>query len=379
MAKIEDSYKDFIYNGKKYLTEENMLREMCKQLSFEEVKDKIEKILLYSSARMSPFRYKYNKETDKFNIVLDPNAKITDREIAPSTKYTKASATTLLASLLVAKKGIPNPMLCNSLPDDMLTTRPSGKKAQEKFDQFETVMCQRKLDGNYCMLVDGEFYTRAGKKVESVSPDKYLKNISKHRIYCGELYSSSIPFDQLSGIIRTKTPVNAEEYGIKFYIFDYVDNEASEIRQYNLAKLSPSGMSEIVETFFDVPRDKIVELHDMFVEEGYEGIIIRLYGKPYVGGRHEGYIYKWKQFDTSEGVIIDATDGVGLDEGCIIFKLKLPSGDIIDVKPKKTIEERRQMFKEKNKYLNKTYTYSHAKGEPKRFPVGLGVRDMDYN
>lgn len=99
---------------------------------------------------------------------------------------------------------------------------------------------------------------------------------------------------------------------IKFYVFDYYIPGTQAIDRY--IKLTDLTMSInnpnviIVKQELVLNETQLLELHATHLVQGYEGSMIRGLKSPYKQGKstvNEGYLYKWKDFDDSEAVILD--------------------------------------------------------------------------
>ena len=97
-------------------------------------------------------------------------------------------------------------------------------------------------------------------------------------------------------------------------------------------------------------------------------------------------LLKYKAFEDTEFKIIGAKPGIGTEKGAIVFECTCDAG-VFDVRPRGSIEKRREMFRNKHKYIGKSLTVRYQPhtnyadqqadtGIP-RFPVGIDVRDYE--
>jgi ATP-dependent DNA ligase len=119
-------------------------------------------------------------------------------------------------------------------------------------------------------------------------------------------------------------------------------------------------------------------MHDYFVTEGYEGIILRK-DEQYKNTRSSNLL-KYKEFDDDEMEIIGFSEGVGTEVGLVIWEVKTNDGLIFTVRPKGDFEERKKLFENGEKYIGKKITVrfqgKSEKGIP-RFPIGISIRDYE--
>ena len=100
---------------------------------------------------------------------------------------------------------------------------------------------------------------------------------------------------------------------IKFYIFDFFDiydlEQTFEKRMKYLKKFESTIKNIfLVETKLLSDKNKIQEWHDIYVKNGYEGIMLRdPAGKYTLGTRTKGLL-KFKTFQTEEYRIINAEE-----------------------------------------------------------------------
>ena len=230
----------------------------------------------------------------------------------------------------------------------------------------------------------------------------------------GELYSMDLSFNELSGIIRTKKGKHKKHDKVKFYIFDIIEakNLPWETRYSLLVnayqKYLEDGNSsynfQIIQTYTVNNEKELMTYHDNFVKNGYEGIIIRRYactqvkccrGKDvdlmckncqkvyklsiYRSNRTKAML-KYKLFTDEEVIITGFEAGVGTEEGAIIYKVKDLRGNVFTIRPRGSMEERRQLYIRGNELIGKPLTIRYQElsefGVP-RFPVAIAIRDYE--
>ena len=117
-----------------------------------------------------------------------------------------------------------------------------------------------------------------------------------------------------------------------------------------------------------------------FVEEGYEGAMVRNLKGAYRIGKRSADLQKVKTFLDDEYEIVGFTEGTGGETGCVIWICKIQSGATFNVRPRGTREERQMLFQNGNDYIGKMLTVRYQEltddGIP-RFPVGISIRDYE--
>jgi DNA ligase-1 len=126
--------------------------------------------------------------------------------------------------------------------------------------------------------------------------------------------------------------------------------------------------------------EEIFEYHDKFFVDDYEGIILRDINSKYEGKRTI-HLLKYKEFDDKEFEIVGANKGVGTHEGVAIWICKTETGVEFTCEEKNiTIEERREKYKNKDKYLGKMLTIRYqnlGKDGVPRFGKAIAIRDYE--
>jgi len=258
-------------------------------------------------------------------------------------------------------------------------------------------MCQPKLDGVRCVAskVDGNIIleTRTGKKIEVLEHIKSMLNkidFPENIKLDGELGSfglnPELTFQQATGIIKRKTPDPLQKY-VEYHLYDLYDEENKDTKFVErweiLNSLIPDNLSHIklcdMKMVYDL--NELEETHKTYVEEGYEGLIIRSqYGK-YEPDHRSSSLLKLKSFKDDEFEIVGFKEGKGNDKNTIIFTCKIKnSSKTFEVRPRGTRDERTKMFDNGNSYIGKKITVKYFEltdeGIP-RFPVGVVVRDYE--
>lgn len=251
------------------------------------------------------------------------------------------------------------------------------------------VYIQPKLDG-YRLIFnskDGSCNSRQGKEftvIKQTELYKELNKISQHIILDGELYIHGGVFEKL-GILRKKTLNNEDkEYlnKIEYHVYDIViENTNFEtrlnmlknlIKDYNFTKI------KLVDTYEIKDETELKEYHKKFVQNNYEGSILRNKFGMYRKKIRSMDLLKYKDFEDDEFEIVDYTyeiDTSDKNDNLIVWICKTKQGDQFNVRPGGTKEERQMLYKNckdnfiyKKKKLHVKYFELTDKGVP-RFPT----------
>lgn len=220
------------------------------------------------------------------------------------------------------------------------------------------------------------------------SPDVYLD---------GEFYSASVPFKTLNGYCNRK---KLEGYNnipkeaintIKYNIFDcYFTSDPKKpfSQRYEyltslFAQHHDLNYLVLVQIQTVNTESEIMPMHNAYVSDGYEGIIIRNADSPYKLKDRSNDLLKYKNFIDSEFIIAGASAPTnGKEENCIIWELKLPNSDLtFTCRPRESYDSRKQEWQQFQahpaQYIGQKYTVRYQEtydnGIP-RFPVGVAIR-----
>jgi DNA ligase-1 len=127
-------------------------------------------------------------------------------------------------------------------------------------------------------------------------------------------------------------------------------------------------------------EDELKTWHDKYVQEGYEGLIIREPQGMYELGRRSRHLLKYKEFRDKEFVIAGWSQGIGKFAGCVIWECKTSEGKTFNVVPKGTLEMKQHWYKFAPKFLGRKLTVRYqawTNDNIPQFPVGIAIRDYE--
>jgi DNA ligase-1 len=269
------------------------------------------------------------------------------------------------------------------------------------------VYCTEKLDGIRCLKVDGKVLSRKFKEIPNHHIRKMLSVLPDG--VDGELIlmdgNKPAQFNKVSSAVMSEDG----KPDIIYFVFDFVSENLDKPyvdRMKDMEKvLKNFKFCKLVIPTKASNREELDEIEERFVNEGYEGVMIRSGNGPYKLGRsteREGYLLKLKRFEDSEATVTgfeekmhnenEATrDELGHTKRSHAKAGMVPAGTLgtLLVKDMKTGIEfgigsgfddilRKEIWNNKNKYLGKIVKYKHqpsGKLEKPRFPVYLGWRD----
>ena len=254
---------------------------------------------------------------------------------------------------------------------------------------------QPKLDGVRCIAFwkNGEVVlgTRSGKIWEAPSHiNKELEAIMPERMVLdGELYTHdlSINFETLTSWAKKKQP---ETCNLEYHVFDSPIDEHGNTEQFSVRALNLSlwfirtkskrNKVKCVENKEVCTKNDVYLAEKYYTQQGYEGAIVRDLEGKYSFGKRSWAVQKVKTFRDEEFEVVDFEDGQGRDNGCVIWICTTEDGKRFHVKPKETLERRKELYEEGSAYIGKYLKVgfqNYTKNGIPRFPIGIGFRDEE--
>ncbi|MEM3063703.1 MAG: hypothetical protein QW303_09220 [Nitrososphaerota archaeon] len=193
----------------------------------------------------------------------------------------------------------------------------------------------------------------------------------------GELYKHGISLQEISGFSRRQYHYE-ETVKLDYYIFDcfrIAVKQPFHKRFSWLKKINIKGeYLKLTPTFEVKNKEEMFEKYNEFINEGYEGAVIRNYDSPYEYGVSREirsyYTLKLKPREDDEYPVVDFKEGVrGKEIGAIIWicaendkGVKLRTGKKIPLEERLTFAVTPNMS-----YENRYYIYKKLKSEPQLF------------
>ena len=249
---------------------------------------------------------------------------------------------------------------------------------------------QPKLDGCRCMAFwEGDsvkLMTRGGKYWEcSEHIAKELETVlPKGWVLDGELYVHGATFQEITKLVKK---LRQESVTVQYHVYDVPradydekfmgwENRKNAVEEFKTMANSCKSVVT-VESHYAVCEQTVYRLQSEFLEEGYEGAIVREMDGEYRFGYRSNKLLKVKNFTDEEYEIVDFTTGVGKFEGSIVWICITEYGHEFKVVPQGTMEERQEAYETASNHIGEMLKVKFFEltddGIP-RFPVGLGIR-----
>jgi DNA ligase 1 len=257
------------------------------------------------------------------------------------------------------------------------------------------IFSQPKLDGIRCIVTKDGMFSRNGKPIISAPHIRESLNsvFKKHPtlILDGELYADKFAndFNSIVSLVKKTKPtvddLKESAKNIQYWIYDIPSsNKTFNHRGFDLDELFDDYLNEFEQHCVLVPtqicenEDEVMELYGEYVNEGYEGQILRLDAK-YENKRSKSLL-KHKSFIDEEYTIKDICEGEGNRTGTAGYMVfETADGKPFKSNVKGTWEETAEMLKSKKKLIGKQATIKYFNLTPDGIPRFPFVINIDRN
>ena len=266
----------------------------------------------------------------------------------------------------------------------------------------------RKVNGVRCLIFyDGKSVRTASRGATNydlainhiITHPLVIKFFKAHKdaILDGEIYKAGLSLNFISGICRSQKTVD-DGKDLEFYWYDIADLEHSFTERF---KIMQEWAKELELTEFDserhLPEDKLhiqllpqvsikgfnnmKKLHDKYVEEGWEGLVVRQAKSKYKPGARTNDWIKIKIYIDAEYPIVGIADGLREEDMCFI--LETPSGQKFNCKPMGDREQKHWYYEHIDELIGKQLTIKYFEmsgvegSEVPQQPIGIAIRDYE--
>lgn len=308
---------------------------------------------------------KSNETTPEEQAISDMNSKITEKlkkgEYFKTKKEAEESGEVIL------------PMLAQDY-----------KKFSKKIDWKKDVFVQPKFDGMRCFAIvkNGEVKLISRENTDIIvqhsgSMNHLLPELGKlaDGIYDGELYAHGYTFQENMKLIKKYR--KGESENVKLYCYDFVSPLTYwKRRNYIIIANKITDAIQLVETQSILGEKDLNVYHSKFLEEGYEGTIIRHSDEGYELNKRSYNLLKYKDFIDIALKIVDVIPMEARPkQGKVVCEM--PDGRTFPANLKFSHAVREEMLLNKEDYIGQTgeirfFEYTDS-GLP-RFPVCVGFR-----
>lgn len=188
------------------------------------------------------------------------------------------------------------------------------------------LVASRKLDGIRCIVIDGVAMSRSLKPI----PNKHVQALFGSPEYeglDGELICGAPNTPDVYRKTNSAVMTHDGEPDVKFYVFDHVSQPELpyQVRLKNANEQCRSLPNVVMVSQIGV-HDKagVDDLESLFLEEGYEGLMLRTLTDPYKFGRataKSNTLLKVKRFSDFEAVVVGVEELMHNDNEAVTNEL----------------------------------------------------------
>lgn len=285
-----------------------------------------------------------------------------------------------------------------------MLAKQADKVATSVFDKIKYWYGSRKIDGVRCSFYwkDGEVRTasRGGGDYDASTSfmrhnPKLIQFFEEHPdiVLDGELYKHGKSLQQISGAARLEKDTTGMDW-LEYYIYDVMDSTKTFEERLDILHditdelnlgFNPEREWDDRELKFQiVPQETVVgwaniqKLHDKYVGEGFEGIVIRDPSKVYNFGGRTNAMIKVKMYKDAEFEIVGYSEGLRPED--MVFVCKTKEGKEFEAKPMGPRELKWEYLDRMDEIIGKMatvkYFYLSDEGCPLQ-PVLKCIRDYE--
>lgn len=235
---------------------------------------------------------------------------------------------------------------------------------------------QPKLDGMRSLgSEDDGFMSRTGKAIDTLG-HIVLADL-EDAILDGELYAHGISFQENMKLIKKYRAGETEQ--VKYHVYDMVMDAPFEERRailYNLLRNLDNPNIEIVPTWIVNSKEEIVEFHQRFISQGYEGTMVRHSDEGYAVNKRSSQLLKYKDFIDEVYTVNEVWPSESRPEQGVI-ECVTSKGITFNCGMKFSHAEREDILRNKEEYIGlkaEIRFFEYTDGGLPRFPVCVGFR-----
>ena len=232
---------------------------------------------------------------------------------------------------------------------------------------------QPKLDGMRCLKIGKSMRSRKNVDIDTMG------HISSQEtgmgVLDGELYAHGLSFQENMKLIKKQRKSSVK---VKFHVYDFVSDKpfSERLELLKEAVIKAEDHIKLVPTYLISDEEQLKEYHQRFIEEGYEGTMVRWGEEGYKINGRSSNLLKYKDFQDITCEVIDIVPN-DADPNQSTVVCKLEDGQSFKCGMKFSHSEREEILINKKEYIGQTAEIRFFElsdtGIP-RFPVCYGFR-----
>lgn len=232
-----------------------------------------------------------------------------------------------------------------------------------------------------------QHHSRGGHLFETLAHlDEWVKKLNAPAPVHGELYTHGWSLQKIRSYTQKIKP---DQTKLEYWLYDIAQigpefDKRLEWLYETVSTLGTDSPIKLTPTILVTSYVEAKHWHDKFVADGFEGGMLKNKDGIYMFQYNSNDIEKVKEFESEEFEIIGGKEGTGGDTGCVIYKCKTKEGKEFDARPRGTVEDRQEMFRDLPNDIGKKLTVRFAEWsddmipqQPVGVPEAEAVRDYE--
>lgn len=211
---------------------------------------------------------------------------------------------------------------------------------------YSKAVAQRKLDGVRVIWRPDLQKLQSRKGTFYEAPQHVIEQLGDvEDIFDGELYCHELSLNQ---ILSASRKYNSNTEKLKFYAFDLADEYTSFGERHSDLVDTFEEMSLLAREHLEIvpyeklpSREELLPLHNQYVQEGYEGLMIRHIDGLYEFGDRSADLFKFKQFKEDDFIIIGVRED---NDGGAVLDMETVEGWQFGSRPRGNLEYRKGLL-----------------------------------
>lgn len=205
----------------------------------------------------------------------------------------------------------------------------------------------------------------------------------------GEIYRKDMKVATINGAARNVN--NAIHKDLQYVIFDVINEQYQSHRTSITKSLGayfyvgdpmkhhewPLGKVIILPSIIIESDIHAKEIRDQYISYGFEGLILRETGSSYTPGKHIGVMYKYKQYEIEEFLVVDIIPKP-IDTHLPLFICKNDiTSDTFECVPMGTHTKQAKLLINKQYYIGKKVLVKYYERTINKLPFNANVLELD--
>lgn len=251
---------------------------------------------------------------------------------------------------------------------------------------WKNAYAQPKLNGHRGIFRDGRMFSREGVDITAGVPHivEAIGRVFGHSlgghplVLDGELYTHGVAVTKIGGWISgRKEEARRLSYNLYDAMLPLPFGLRNEALLGCLRHFKPCDLAPLVEVVTTPVRNEaeLYRWRRSWLQNGYEGAMLRHGDAPYEAGKRSASLLKCKVWEDEEFLVVGCHEGAGTNAGCAVFECVTAAGAEFDCLAPGSIPQKRKYLETKEQWIGRKLTirfseWTQVEGKlPKPFHV----------